>query len=79
MAFNKDFMWGVASASYQVEGAYNKDGKGLNVWDYYCQGNPAIAHKENGNIACDHYHRYKEDVANMKKLGVKYYRFSISS
>lgn len=78
MAFNKDFMWGVASASYQVEGAYNEDGKGLNVWDYYCQGNPAVAHKENGNVACDHYHRYKEDVANMKELGIKYYRFSIS-
>lgn len=78
MGFKKDFMWGVASASYQVEGAYNEDGKGLNVWDYYCQGNPNISHCENGNIACDHYHRYKEDIANMKKIGVKYYRFSIS-
>lgn len=78
MGFKKDFMWGVASASYQVEGAYNEDGKGLNVWDYYSQDNPAIAHFENGNVACDHYHRFKEDVANIKKIGAKYYRFSIS-
>jgi len=78
MSLKKDFMWGVASASYQVEGAYNEDGKGLNIWDYYCQGNQAIAHYENGNVACDHYHRFKEDVANMKKIGAKYYRFSIS-
>lgn len=78
MSFKKDFMWGTASASYQIEGAYKEDGKGLNIWDNYCQGNPAIAHCENGNVACDHYHRYKEDIANMKKIGVKYYRFSIS-
>jgi beta-glucosidase len=78
MGFKKDFMWGTASASYQVEGAYNEDGKGLNVWDYYCQKNAPVAHHENGNIACDHYHRFKEDVANMKKLGIKCYRFSIS-
>ena len=78
MGFKKDFMWGTASASYQVEGAYNEDGKGLNIWDYYCQDNPAIAHCENGNIACDHYHHFKEDIANMKKIGIKYYRFSIS-
>lgn len=78
MSFRKDFMWGTASAAYQVEGAYNEDGKGLNVWDFYCQGNPAIAHCENGNVACDHYHHFKEDVAKMKELGVKYYRFSIS-
>jgi len=78
MSFKKDFMWGTASASYQVEGAYNEDGKGLNIWDYYCQGNPKVAHMENGNVACDHYHRWKEDVANMKKMGIKAYRFSIS-
>jgi beta-glucosidase len=78
MGFKKDFMWGTASASYQVEGAYNEDGKGLNVWDYYCQDNPAIAHCENGNVACDQYHLYKDDIAKMKEIGIKYYRFSIS-
>lgn len=78
MKFSKDFMWGTASASYQVEGAYLEDGKGLNIWDAYCQDGNRIAHGENGNVACDHYHRFREDVAMMKKMGIRYYRFSIS-
>lgn len=78
MKFTKDFMWGAASAAYQVEGAYNEDGKGLNIWDTCSQGNPKVAHCENGNIACDHYHLFREDVKMMKKMGIKHYRFSIN-
>ena len=79
MAFKKDFMWGAASAAHQIEGAYNEDGKGLGIWDAYTQENDGrVKHGENGNIACDHYHRYKEDVALMKSMGIKNYRFSIS-
>lgn len=78
MGFSNDFLWGAASASYQIEGAYNEDGKGLNIWDVYSQIPDKVKHCENGNMACDHYHRYKEDVAIMKSMGIKNYRFSLS-
>ncbi len=78
MQFNHDFLWGAASASHQVEGGYCDDGKGLSIWDAYVNRKGKIAHGENGNVACDHYHRYKEDVALMAKLGIKTYRLSIS-
>ncbi|MDR3276091.1 MAG: beta-glucosidase [Treponema sp.] len=76
MGFPKDFFWGAASAAHQVEGAYLEDGKGLGIWDALAGGR--VAHNENGNTACDHYHHYKEDVALMKDLGLKHYRFSVS-
>ncbi len=76
MGFRKDFLWGAASAAYQIEGAYLEDGKTLNIWDALSDGH--VAYGDNGNIACDHYHRYKEDVAIMKKIGIKSYRFSIN-
>lgn len=76
MAFPEKFLWGAASAAYQIEGAYQEDGKGLNVWDVMADGH--VIHNENGNIACDHYHHYKEDIELMKKIGLKSYRFSIS-
>ena len=72
MGFAEDFLWGAASAAYQVEGAYNEDGKGMGIWDALSKGH--VKHGENGNVACDHYHRYKEDVAIMKRLGLKAYR-----
>ena len=83
MSFRKDFIWGAASAAYQLEGGYKDDGKGLNIWDVYTNCSSAgekkfIKYNETGNVACDHYHRYKEDVALMKKTGIKYYRFSIN-
>lgn len=78
MSFSKDFVWGVASASYQIEGAAREDGKGLSVWDVFCQREGTVFHGHTGDIACDHYHRYKEDVGLMKQLGVKAYRFSLS-
>lgn len=77
MAFNKDFIWGAAAASYQVEGAWNEDGKGLNVWDVSAKFGH-IKHNETAEVSADHYHHMKEDVALMKELGLKAYRFSIS-
>lgn len=78
MAFKKDFAWGVATASYQVEGAYNEDGRGLSVWDVFSHEPGKVEQGHTGDIACDHYHRYKEDVKLMRELGIKSYRFSIS-
>ncbi len=78
MSFKKDFIWGAAAASYQIEGAWNKDGKGLSVWDHFCDKKDAVYQKNNGKIACDHYNRYKEDVQIMKDIGLQAYRFSIS-
>lgn len=76
--FSEKFLWGAASAAHQIEGAYNEDGKGLGIWDALTQEPGHIAHGENGNVACDHYHHYKEDIALMKEIGLKSYRFSIS-
>ncbi len=78
MGFHKDFLWGAASAAHQVEGAFNEDGKGLGIWDYFEDQPGHITYGENAKVACDHYHRYKEDVALMHKIGLKSYRFSIS-
>ena len=77
MAFRDDFVWGVATSSYQVEGAYKEDGKGLNIWDVFTHDEGRVFENHTGDIACDHYHRYKEDVALMKEMGVQAYRFSI--
>ena len=76
MSFSQDFLWGAASAAYQIEGAYDEDGKGPSIWDALAEGH--IAHGESGRIACDHYHRFREDVALMKRIGLKAYRFSVS-
>lgn len=76
MKFPNNFYWGAASAAYQVEGAYDEDGKGPGIWDALSDGH--VKHGENGNTACDHYHRYKEDIALMKEMGLKAYRFSVS-
>ncbi|MBQ8689522.1 MAG: family 1 glycosylhydrolase [Clostridia bacterium] len=75
MGFSENFLWGAASAAHQVEGAYLEDGKSLNIWDL-SEGH--VAYGDDGKIACDHYHRYKEDVALMKEIGLKSYRFSVS-
>ncbi len=76
MPFPKNFLWGAASAAYQVEGGWDADGKVPSIWDALSDGH--IRHNETGKVACDHYHRYKEDVALMKEIGLKSYRFSIS-
>ena len=76
MGFDQHFLWGAASADYQVEGAYLDDGKGLGIWDALSEGH--VKHGDNGNVACDHYHRFREDIALMKQIGLKAYRFSVS-
>ncbi len=78
MDFPKDFFWGTATAAYQIEGAANEDGRGLSVWDMFCRKGGNIWNGQSGETACDHYHRFKEDVGLMKELGVNAYRFSIS-
>ena len=74
----ENFAWGVATSSYQIEGAYNLDGKGLNIWDIYTKEQGKIYENHNGDIACDHYNRFYEDVKLMKEIGIKAYRFSIN-
>lgn len=78
MSFKKDFVWGAATASYQIEGAWNEDGRGLTVWDVFSHQNGNVYEGHTGDVACDHYHKFKEDVKLMKELGIKAYRFSIS-
>ncbi|HUN63826.1 MAG TPA: GH1 family beta-glucosidase [Candidatus Sulfotelmatobacter sp.] len=76
--FPKEFIWGVATASYQIEGAWNEDGKGVSIWDTFAHTVGKVKGGDTGDVACDSYHRYKEDIAIAKKLNVKSYRFSIS-
>jgi len=78
LKFPESFLWGTATASYQIEGAYDEEGKGESIWDHFSHIPGRIYGEETGDVACDHYHRYKEDVENMKKLDLKAYRFSIS-
>lgn len=78
MGFRKDFVWGEATAAYQIEGAAYEDGKGWNIWDVFCKEEGKVFEGHSGDQACDHYHRFKEDVQIMKNLGVKAYRFSVS-
>ncbi|HZJ86674.1 MAG TPA: family 1 glycosylhydrolase, partial [Erysipelothrix sp.] len=77
-AFPDNFYWGSATAAYQIEGAYNKDGKGLSVWDNFTKIEGKTFKATNGDVAIDHYHRYKEDVSLMAEMGLEAYRFSIS-
>jgi beta-glucosidase len=76
--FPPNFLWGCATASYQIEGAVNEDGRGLSIWDTFSHTQGKTFHGETGDVADDSYHRYKEDVQLLKNLGVKVYRMSIS-
>ena len=76
--FPHDFLWGVATSSYQIEGAAYEDGKGLSIWDTFCKIPGAVANGDTGDVANNHYHLYKDDVALMKQLNVGAYRFSFS-
>ncbi len=76
--FPAGFSWGTATASYQVEGAWDEDGKGESIWDRFSHTEGKILNGDTGDVACDQYHRYKEDVGIMKQLGMRGYRFSIS-
>ena len=72
------FVFGAATSSYQIEGAFQEGGKGLNIWDVYVREKGKIYNGHTGDIACDHYHRFREDVALMKEIGLQAYRFSIN-
>ncbi len=72
------FVFGTSTASYQIEGAIHEGGRGVSVWDTFCAQPGTIIDGSSGEVACDHYHRYAEDVAMMKDLGVSAYRFSIA-
>jgi beta-glucosidase len=76
--FPEGFLFGAATAAYQIEGASAEDGKQDSIWDVFCRQPGRIVKGENGKVACDHYHRYAEDVALMAELGLNTYRFSVS-
>jgi beta-glucosidase len=77
-SFPHNFLWGAATASYQIEGAWNEDGKGESIWDRFSHTPGRIEDNSTGDIACDHYHRYLDDIALMRQIGLKAYRFSVS-
>ena len=76
--FPKDFLWGSASAAYQIEGGWKEDGKGVTNWDTFVRIPGKTYKATTGDVAVDHYHHYKEDIALMAEMGLKTYRFSIS-
>lgn len=76
--FPEDFKWGVATSSYQIEGGTHLDGRGESIWDVFSATFGKVVNGDEGSLACDHYRRFKEDVALMKELGVQTYRFSIA-
>lgn len=78
MGFPENFLWGAATAAYQIEGGAFEDGKGPSIWDTFSHTPGKIKNGDTGDVACDHYHRYREDVVLMAELGLKAYRFSIS-
>ncbi|MGE7205757.1 GH1 family beta-glucosidase [Sphingomonas sp. NPDC019816] len=77
-SFPKDFLWGTATAAYQIEGAVNEDGRGQTNWDVFSHTPGKVANGDTGDVACDSYHRYKEDIALMRNLGIKAYRMSLA-
>lgn len=77
-SFGPNFIWGAATSAYQIEGAAAEDGRGASIWDRFCRLPGAVAGGASGEVACDHYHRFAEDVALMKQIGLDAYRFSIS-
>ncbi|WNG27041.1 beta-glucosidase [Cystobacter fuscus] len=78
ISFPKDFLWGTATSSYQIEGAALEDGRGESIWDRFSKTPGKVGDGTNGDVACDHYHRYREDIALMKSLGMQAYRFSVA-
>jgi len=76
--FPADFLWGAATAAYQIEGAADVDGRTASIWDTFCRVPGAVDGGDNGDVACDHYHRYPDDVALMSELGLRSYRFSVA-
>ena len=76
--FPDEFIWGAATAAYQIEGAWSEDGKGESVWDRFSHTTGKVKGANTGDVACDSYHRYQEDVALLEALNLNSYRFSIS-
>ncbi|GAH40366.1 unnamed protein product, partial [marine sediment metagenome] len=76
--FPENFVWGAATASYQIEGGYNEDGKGESIWDRFCRTPGKVQDGDRGDVACNHYHRYRDDVKLMKAISLNAYRFSIA-
>jgi beta-glucosidase len=76
--FPQDFKWGVATSSFQIEGAHDRDGKGPSIWDTFCATDGKIADASNGHVACEHYERWPEDIELITRMGVNAYRFSMS-
>ena len=76
--FPPGFLWGTATAAYQIEGGWDEDGRGLSIWDTFSHTPGRIADGTNGDVTCDHYHRWPEDIALMRDLGLNAYRFSVS-
>ncbi|MBT8480636.1 MAG: family 1 glycosylhydrolase, partial [Myxococcales bacterium] len=77
-AFPDGFVWGVATSAFQIEGAHDVAGRGPSIWDTYAEQPGLIEDGSNAHVACDHYHRYPEDIALMASLGLDAYRFSIA-
>jgi len=77
-AFPPDFIWGAATSAYQIEGAWDEEGKGESIWDRFCHTPGKIDNGDTGDVACDHYHRWREDVALMAEIGLRAYRFSMA-
>ena len=78
MAFPAEFVWGAATSAYQIEGGWDADGKGESIWDRFAHTEGTVLGGDTGDVACDHYHRWREDVGLMADLGVDAYRFSIA-
>jgi len=78
LQFPNNFLWGSATSSFQIEGATHADGRGESIWDNFCRRDGAIVDRSDGSTACDHYHRYADDIALMADLGLQAYRFSIA-
>lgn len=76
--FGDNFFWGVSTAAYQIEGAYNMDGKGLSIWDTFSARKGKIKSGHNGNVACDYYNRFSTDIDLISQIGISNYRFSIA-
>lgn len=78
LAFPPEFVWGAATSSFQIEGAAFEDGRGMSIWDTFCRTPGKVVNGDTGDIACDHYHRYAQDIDMLAELGVNAYRFSIA-
>src|SRR4051812_37555274 len=76
--FPREFKWGASTSAYQIEGAFDEDGRGESMWDRFAHTPGKIANDDNGDVACDHYHRYASDFDLLSELGIDSYRFSIS-